>query len=380
VTVQAIRRLTKAEAFAAFEADPELASNATAAARRFHVARSTARGWRDQWRTAHSPLSNPAPPLAALSSPPTAMATPELPPAPPWPPAMSTSGLAAVPPVAADAARYVAPGRLLAFAAYASAVALATIAAYFSIRGMVVLFPGAPIAIIVMGVAMEVAKLITVAFLAHEWCRLSLLFRAVLFVLVTGLAAINAAGVFSQLVAAHLGDRATASASIETEASALAARIEVQSHNVADLDARVAQIDAAIAEMTKRGRTNGALDAIGSQRKTRADLVSQRRTEADTLAKLRADQASIAAKVHAVEVEAAPIRFVAELVGGSTDLAIRFLILLMVLTCDPLAIALTVAATARSENMASFPGLANSEDARRRDARFAEISTPLGAA
>jgi hypothetical protein len=47
---------------------------------------------------------------------------------------------------------------------------------------------------------------------------------------------------------------------------------------------------------------------------------------------------------------AAPIRYVAELVGADTDSerAIRWLIALMVLCCDPLAIALTAAASARS--------------------------------
>jgi hypothetical protein len=44
-----------------------------------------------------------------------------------------------------------------------------------------------------------------------------------------------------------------------------------------------------------------------------------------------------------------PIRYVAELVGADTDSerAIRWLIALMVMCCDPLAIALTAAASAR---------------------------------
>jgi hypothetical protein len=48
----------------------------------------------------------------------------------------------------------------------------------------------------------------------------------------------------------------------------------------------------------------------------------------------------------AVETEAAPIRYVAEVIGADTDSerAIRWLIALMVLCCDPLAIALTAAA------------------------------------
>jgi hypothetical protein len=57
----------------------------------------------------------------------------------------------------------------------------------------------------------------------------------------------------------------------------------------------------------------------------------------------------VAAKGPQADVEAAPIRYVAELVGadGDSERAIRWLIALMVLCCDPLAIALTAAASAR---------------------------------
>src|SRR5262252_2876462 len=51
------------------------------------------------------------------------------------------------------------------------------------------------------------------------------------------------------------------------------------SHVVADLDARVTQIDAAIAEATKRGKTNAALSAMEGQRRTRAGLVDERNRE-----------------------------------------------------------------------------------------------------
>jgi hypothetical protein len=229
--------------------------------------------------------------------------------------------------------------------AYVVAVALAGIAAYFSIRGMIVLFPGSPTAIVVMGVAMEAAKLVTVAFLANQWRLLGGLSRSVLVALVTGLAAINAAGVYSQLVAAHFGDRVSATSAVETEASALAAKTEVQTQTVADLDRRIGQIDTAISEMVRRGRTAGALEAIGAQRKLREALVSQRRHEAETLAALKSEAGAVAAKSRQIEVEAAPIMYVAQLIGATTEQAIRLLILLMVMTCDPLALALTAAAS-----------------------------------
>ena len=67
------------------------------------------------------------------------------------------------------------------------------------------------------------------------------------------------------------------------------------------------------------------------------------------LADLKAEHAALVATGHKIETETAPIRYVVELLGTDTDSekAIRWLIALMVLCCDPLAIALTAAASAR---------------------------------
>jgi hypothetical protein len=62
---------------------------------------------------------------------------------------------------------------------------------------------------------------------------------------------------------------------------------------------------------------------------------------------LKTEQAAAAAKAHQVEVEAEPIMYVAQLLGGTTEQAIRWLMTAMVPCCDPLAIALTAAASAR---------------------------------
>src|SRR5262252_7989880 len=216
-------------------------------------------------------------------------------------------------------------------AAYTAAIALAVAAAWFSVRGMTVLFPGAPLSVVTMAVTMEGAK------------------RVTLVALVAGLAIINATGVYAQLVAAHVGERGATTSAIETQDAALAARIEVAAHTVADLDRRLGQIDSAIEDATKRGRTSTALSAIDGQRKARAGLADERKREAGTLAALQAERAGVAAKSRQIETEAAPIRYVAELVGAETDSerAIRWLIALIVLCCDPLAIALTAAASAQ---------------------------------
>jgi len=116
---------------------------------------------------------------------------------------------------------------------------------------------------------MEAAKLVTAGWLARRWRTTAAVWRVTLVALVAGLAVINATGVYAQLVAAHVGERGAATSAIETQDAALAARIEVAAHTVADLDRRLGQIDVAIEEAAKRGRTNTALAALEGQRRHR---------------------------------------------------------------------------------------------------------------
>jgi hypothetical protein len=220
---------------------------------------------------------------------------------------------------------------------------------------MVALFPGSPASVVGMACAMEAAKLVTAGWLARRWRDTLWVWRLVLVALVAGLAVINGVGVFSQLVAAHVGERGAAQSAVEMQDAALAAKIEVATGRVADLDRQIAQIDAAVTAATQRGKANTAVSVMEGQRKTRAGLVGEHEKAAGALATLKAERASVAALGRRIETEA-PIRYVAELIGASTDSeqAIRWLILLMVLTCDPLAIALT-AATSTQRRAGSRP-------------------------
>jgi hypothetical protein len=135
---------------------------------------------------------------------------------------------------------------------------------------------------------------------------LAWIWRGILIALVAGHAVINAAGVYAQLVAAHVGERGAMASAVETQDAALAARIDVQAHSVADLDRRLGQIDTAIDEAARRGKTNAALSAMEGQKKARAALVDERKREAGALAALQIERGGVAAKSRHIETEAAP--------------------------------------------------------------------------
>ncbi len=105
------------------------------------------------------------------------------------------------------------------------------------------IFPGSPVPVVGMAIAMEAAKLITAGWLARRWSATAAVWRAALVVFVFGLAVISAAGVYAQLVSAHVGERGAATSRLEERTADLEAKIDVQAHKVADLDRRLGQID-----------------------------------------------------------------------------------------------------------------------------------------
>jgi len=236
------------------------------------------------------------------------------------------------------------PERTSGALALVAAVALATVAAYFSVTGMAEIFPGAPVAIMLLAATMEAGKLVMAGWLAAHWRRVGWKMRSVMVALVTGLALINAAGVFGKLVETHVSVAASARSSVAERIDALDARVTAQSAVVADLGNRVAQIDRAVDESTRRGWVTRSINIATQQRLTRDGLDAQRQAATATLVGLQAQRATLVAERFRVEASAGPIQYLAVMVGAAPETAVRWLILLIVLCCDPAAIALTVAA------------------------------------
>ena len=228
--------------------------------------------------------------------------------------------------------------------ALVAALALAAVAAYFSVAGMAEIFPGAPVAVMVLAATMEAGKLVIAGWLAAHWRRTNWKMRFVMVSLVAGLALINAAGVFGKLVEAHVSVAATSRSDVTERMEALDARVTAQTALIADLAGRIAQIDRAVDESTRRGRVTRAINIATQERTTRDGLDTQRQTATTTLVGLQAQRAALAGERSRIEASAGPIQYLAMMVGTAPEVAVRWLILLMVLCCDPAAIALTVAA------------------------------------
>jgi len=259
-------------------------------------------------------------------------------------PAVTKAVDVTVMPAATVARRSMTPVRLAAFTV---ALALACVSAAFSIDGLTAIFAGAFWPVITMGAALEAGKLVAAAWLTEYWHSAPSLLRLVLVAMISVLMSLNAVGVFGFLTCAHLEHMAAVDLALADRTADAEARLAIQGQTVADLDRRIAQIDAAIDESTRLGRPVGAMTIAEQKRRDRADIVAARQREAQALAGLKIEKAKIDAQRRRAEADVGPVRYLAELMGiPATDLErpVRLLTLALVAVLDPMAVVLLLAA------------------------------------
>jgi hypothetical protein len=147
-------------------------------------------------------------------------------------------------------------------AAFIVALALACVSAAFSIDGLTAIFAGAFWPVITMGAALEAGKLVAAAWLTEHWNSAPPFLRFVPVLMIGVLMCLNAIGVFGFLTRAHLDHMASVDLALADRTADIEARLAMQGRTVADLDRRIAQIDAAIEESTRLGRPVGAMTII----------------------------------------------------------------------------------------------------------------------
>jgi hypothetical protein len=236
-------------------------------------------------------------------------------------------------------------------AAFIVALVLACVSAAFSIDGLTAIFAGAFWPVIIMGAALEAGKLVAAAWLIENWRSAPPVLCLILVTMIGVLMGLNAIGVFGFLTRAHLDHMVAVDLVLADRAADTEARVDIQGQTVADLDRRIAQIDAAIEESTRLGRPIGAMTIADQKRRDRADIVAARQHEAQALANLRVEKAKTDAERRRAEADVGPVRYLAELIGmPATDLerSVRLLTLALVAVLDPMAVALLLAAVANT--------------------------------
>ena len=233
------------------------------------------------------------------------------------------------------------------------ALSLSTVAAYYSIIGLTAIFAGAVIPVIIMGSILEVGKITTTVWLRKYWHRAGWAIKMYLVPAVVALALLTSMGIFGFLSKAHM-DSGITSGDVTAKVALYDEKIKTERDNIELARKALQQMDAQVDQRLSRSDSENAAEravAIRKQQsKERAQLQKDISDAQKNISKLNEERAPIASELRKVEAEVGPIKYIAALIYGDNadqnmlESAVRWMIILLVLVFDPLAIALVLAA------------------------------------
>ena len=235
-----------------------------------------------------------------------------------------------------------------------TALILSLSAAVYSILGLTAIFAAAFWPIVILGGSLEIGKIVTTLWLHKYWTRAELQYKLYLCSAVVILMVLTSMGVFGFLSKAHL-DQAVPSGDIQAQVQIFDDKIQTQKDNIKTARAALTQMDTAVDQVMGRSQDEkGADKAVAirrSQARERTALQNDIGKAQTEITRLQEGRAPIASQARKVEAEVGPIKYIAALLYGDNpdanilEKAVRYVIILIVVVFDPLALTLLLAAT-----------------------------------
>lgn len=229
-----------------------------------------------------------------------------------------------------------------------SALFVAGCAAFFSIKGLIVLFSGSALAIGIMASSLEIGKLVAASFLHTYWSIMSKLLRLYLCVAVLVLMGVTSLGIFGFLSGAYQVHSA-ATNSVETRIEAFQSEqatinktIEENSNRVKTLlEIRTAQeerIKTAGNYKAPRDAAYKAITEANEEMSKKEEALVQNREKIIELDK----QISVLKISLNDNTDIGSFKFIAGALNTNVDTAVKYFIFTLIAVFDPLAVALVL--------------------------------------
>ena len=206
------------------------------------------------------------------------------------------------------------------------ALFVSAIAAWYSVVGLIAIFAASPLAIALMGGALEVAKLITASWLYRNWNEAPRLLKYYFTFALVVLMFITSLGIFGFLSRAHI------EANLNVGENSIQLRVLEEKEKITK--------DRLQFLLKKAGE-----DPDKISRRT-ADQIQQTQ---DELIELQKEKLPLMKEENKMMAEVGPLKYIAEMIYGSDaqnhfDAAVRLVIILLIFVFDPLAVLLVIAA------------------------------------
>lgn len=249
---------------------------------------------------------------------------------------------------------------------------LSSIAAFYSVTGLAHIFSGALVPVMVMGSALELAKLVGASWVFRHWRAAPKMLTAYVSVGILVLMMLTGVGIFGYLSRAYLVQQAPLAAAAAERttlerAVTLAKDAYTRDENALETFSSKNAGDQIIARLTERDRlsgNSGAVNVLRSQQTLQRELQTRARESAKELQVAEQALAVFNQRTQEQTVDIGPLLFIAKAWYRDTsvdvlDRTVTIFILVIISVFDPMAIALLLAA----QSLAREPvGLTNEPD------------------
>ena len=228
------------------------------------------------------------------------------------------------------------------------ALSISAVAAYYSIVGLMAIFSAAAFSIAVMGVVLEIGKLVTASWLYQNWKTVPKVLKYYLTSAVVILMFITSMGIFGYLSKSHI-DAGTNTSQVTVKLDRVNSRIASEQKVIDRAERQLENLDKALERYVELGAVSKGLDRRESQEEERLKLTNMVNKSQEKIDEYLDQKSEYELEIKNFEVEVGPLKYISALLYGDDALtflenAVRWVILILVFVFDPLAVLLVVAA------------------------------------
>jgi hypothetical protein len=248
--------------------------------------------------------------------------------------------------------------KLIAYLALISGLSVSAVAVYYSVAGLAAIFASAVVPIVIMGVSLEIGKIVATVWIKQNWSIAPRLIRTYLVAAITVLMMITSMGIFGFLSKAHL-DQSVPSGDVVDRLAVVDGKIQTERDNIDAAKRALKQMDESVDQTMARSTSEtGAARAAAlrkSQQRERVQLQNDIASSQSRISALTQERGPIAKELRQVEAEVGPIKYIAGFIYGATDptileRAVTWVIIALIIVFDPLALILLLASQISFQN------------------------------
>ena len=236
----------------------------------------------------------------------------------------------------------------LSILTFITSLAIAAVAAWYSIIGLTTIFSAAVVPIIIMGVVLEIGKLVAAAWVYQNWKETNVLLRYYLVSAIVVLMLITSMGIYGFLSKSHI-DAGINTTEISVKLERLDNRINGEQRQIDRAEKTLKQLDDRLEKMNDGWFITRGIQQREKEQEERQQLNNIIKKSESEIDKLLDKKSEYQLEVKNFEVEVGPIKYIAALVYGDEaknylDNTVRYVILLLIFVFDPLAVLLLISA------------------------------------